>query len=314
MNKKILSLAVAAAVAAPMAAQADVKISGAVARDIYSSDGTLVGGDSGTSKLVIDGSNDTGFARMAWDIRQAYGAAATTTTTIKGAKTKPGWGMAQREQEAGLKIGGGAIVVGRQASAYAKAVTIDSMNATFLEARKRPGGTSKVASFNSGMLGYRAKFGGVGINVQYGPAYSDMSGGVAKNPILVGVKAKLGPVDLGVGYQGDTAGNPTTGVRAKMKFGNFGVGVSIESADGNYTGGGSAAGSADSLVFIDGRFGFGGGMSVGAGIGSNTTASTTFYRVDFTMKMGDKSRLYVGLSDSSVANNQRAGLGIRVDL
>ena len=46
MNKKILSLAVAAAVAAPMAAQADVSVNGTVSRDMYM-DSTAKGGSGG---------------------------------------------------------------------------------------------------------------------------------------------------------------------------------------------------------------------------------------------------------------------------
>jgi len=185
MNKKILSLAVAAAVAAPMAVQADVKISGSVARDMYNETNVnLKGGDFGTSKLNIDASEGDAMLRMAWDIRPA-------------ATKSPVAVMPAREQEAGIKVGGATIKIGRQANAYAGAVTIDAMNATFLEARNAIGGTSKTASFVSGLLGLSMKAGDVGINVQYGPAYKDMY--TLTNPVIAGVTFKAGPVDLGIG-------------------------------------------------------------------------------------------------------------------
>ena len=150
MNKKILSLAVAAAVAAPMAAQADVTVNGAVSRDMYSQGGStsgLAGSDSGTSKLDINVKDGDAFAKVAFDIRPA--ATKTGSNSV----------MPAREQFAGVKVGGVSISVGRLANAYAGTLKVDTMTANFLEARKMAGGVSKVASFVSGLLGFSGSAG-----------------------------------------------------------------------------------------------------------------------------------------------------------
>jgi hypothetical protein len=300
MNKKILSLAIAAAVAAPMAAQAEVKFSGSVARDLYNETGkNLVGGDLGTSKLTIDASEGDAFLRMAWDIRQSYGA-----TSAADPKGEP---LIQREQYAGIKVGGAKIMLGRQANAYAGAVTVDAMNATFLEARKANGATSKTASFVSGLLGVGVKAGEVDIMVQYGPAYKDMMS--VTNPVIASVGFKAGPATIKVGYETLTSNKTNTGISAKFKAGPVNLGVVVENADSSVVGGG-AAGS-NTLAFVDAAMDMG-GMVLGVGLGTNSTTSKTFSRVSVTKKMG-KASVYAGVSNDG-ASKQRAGAGLRVDM
>jgi len=299
MNKKILSLAIAAAVAAPMAAQADVKISGSVARDMYNETNVnLKGGDFGTSKLNIDFSEGDAFGRMAFDVRPA--------ATKSGSSNIA---MPAREQEAGIKLGGGALKIGRQANAYAGELTVDAMNATFLEARKAVGGTSKTDSFVSGLLGFSMKAGDVALNVQYGPAYKDMY--TLTNPMIAGVGFKAGPVDLGIGYEKKSNDGTNTGVSAKMKFGGVKLGVSYEQADRSNTATAGAAGTAENIAFVDASMDMG-GVTLGLGLGSNTTTSKTFTRVSVVKAMG-KAKVYAGVANDG-NSIQRAGAGLRVDM
>lgn len=299
MNKKILSLAVAAVVAAPMAAQADVSVNGAVSRDMYNDStaaagsGGLVGSDSGSSKLEINVKSGDAFAKAAFDIRPAATKASTTPA------------MPAREQYAGVKVGGVSISVGRLANAYNGGAKIDTMTANFLEARNRAGGVAKVPSFVSGLLGVSGSAGDVSYAVQYGPTYE--TGTTLTNPIAANVKFKAGPATLGVGYWADTAGNATTGISGKMKFGDIAVALVYENADGAYIQG-TTAGNTNNEIFADVSMPMGSG-TIGLGLGSNTDASTTFSRVSYQMKMGDAK---VTVGGSSADGDTRIGAGLKV--
>jgi hypothetical protein len=293
MNKKILSLAIAAAVAAPMAAQAEVKISGSVARDLYNqTTKNLQGGDSGTSKLNIDASEGDAFLRMAWDVRAA---AINTTTKLSSSNAA----MVAREQYAGIKLGGGKLMVGRQANLASTVIYgADTLNATFLEARGKSGGTNTVASFDSGLLGYSMNAGDVSIAVAYGVADKDM--GATTNATQAKVGFKAGPVDLAIGYDKDNAGSvDTTAISGKMKFGEVKLNVLVEQDN------------SQSIVFADATMPLG-GMDVNLGLGSNTTTSSTWTRVAVVKQMG-KARVYAG-ADNQQGGTQRVGAGLRVDM
>jgi hypothetical protein len=300
MNKKILSLAVAAAIAAPMAAQADVSVNGAVSRDMYAEDtgagSSLVGGDSGTSKLEFNIKSGNAFGKIAFDIRPA--------ATQAGSATKQA--MPAREQYAGIKTGGLSITIGRLASAYAGTLKVDTMTANFLEARNFSGGVTKVSSFNSGMLGFAGAAGDVSYNVQYGPAYVDMGYGT-DNPIEAGVKFKAGDIGLGLGFQSDKNGEATAGIAAHMKFGDIGLGVSYENDSGGYNAD-NTGGTASNMIFADVAMPMGSG-TLGLGLGSNTDAGTTFARVSYQMKV-DAAKVTFG--GRSADGDTRIGAGMAV--
>jgi len=303
MNKKILSLAVAAAVAVPMAAQAaDVTVSGALNMAVYntnenlsgtggSASGGLTGGDHGTNKIEVNVKGDNMFAKMAWDMRP------TNNYRLDNDA---------RENYLGIKVGGVNVSLGRHANHYNAGVKIDAMHATFLESRGRAGGVGKVASFVSGQLDVAGSAGDVKWAVAYAPANQDTYG--FKNTINANVNFKAGPASVGVGYDQDTAGNTSTGLSAAMKFGDFGVKASFENVDGAAVSG-CAAGTACTVIFADLSMPLGGG-TIGLGLGSNTTASTTFSRVSYATKVSGAT-VYAGVSNDG-ASNQRAGVGMKI--
>jgi len=300
MNKKILSLAVAAAVAAPMAAQADVSVNGAFNMAMYNTNeslagsggkagGGLTGGDHGTNKLEVNVKDGDMFGKFAWDMKPT-----------SNALDSP------RENYAGIKVGGVNVMIGRQANDYNAGVKIDSMHATFLESRGRSGGVGKVASFVSALLGVSGAAGDVKWGVQYGPAHPDTYG--LKAPTMANVNFKAGPASVGVGYDQDTKGNTSTGLSAKMKFGDIAVAASFENVDAGHTSTGTA-GTAETVIFADVSMPLGGG-TVGLGLGSNTTTSKTFSRVSYSTKVAGAT-VYGGVSNDG-ASNQRTGLGLMI--
>ena len=307
MNKKILSLAVAAAVAVPLAAQADVSVNGTLERDMYQNSYTngLMGSESGASKLEFNVKSGDAFAKIAWSPTQYYGMK-TAVGTLTGAVIP---GLGQREQMVGVKVGGVDIALGRVANTYVAGTKVDRMHATFLESRDFAGGVTKVPSFMSGMLAISGAAGDIKYGIQYGPAYTDMGLG-SNNPVSASVNMKAGPVDLGVGYNGSTSGDSTTGISAKGKIGDISLGVSYEMDDAGYNSNGegsSPASGTNNIVFVDAGMPLGSG-TIGLGVGSNTTTSKTFTRVSYDMKVGGAAKLIVGTRSSD--GETRTGVGL----
>lgn len=169
--KKILALSIATAMVLPMAAQADVKVSGTFQAEIGSisnaggdrftqngsTDGALMNGGSNTLKFDIDeklGGGLTAFARLS----QSF-------------STFTGTGLGDRERYVGLAGSNGHIAFGRNSSAY-KSVSLgyDTWKGTGLQARNGGGGMSGTAFGHSSyapdavQLGLNA--GGVALQVQ----------------------------------------------------------------------------------------------------------------------------------------------------
>jgi hypothetical protein len=171
MKNNILALSIATAMVLPMAAQADIKISGTFQAEIGSisnnggdrftqngsTDGALMNGGSNTLKFDIDeklGGGLTAFARLS----QSF-------STFEGA------GLGDRERYIGLAGSNGHIAFGRNSSAY-KSVSLgyDTWKGTGLQARNGGGGMSGSAFGHSSyapdavQLGLNA--GGVALQVQ----------------------------------------------------------------------------------------------------------------------------------------------------
>jgi len=257
-----------------------------------SASGGLAGGDFGTAKLEVNVKEGDAVAKVAFNLDGMLNSGAAPASN--------------RELFGGVKLGGGTLTMGRLANTYNAGVKIDSMIANFLEARKNKGGTSKVDSFVSGLIGYAGKAGDVSYGIQYGPADVDMTG-ASQNFLAASVKFKAGPATVGVGYQADRNGNPTTGVSGSMKFGDVAVALSYENADGTYMAGGTS-GTAQNEIFADVSMPMGSG-TIGLGLGSNTDASTTFSRLSYTMKVNGAEWI---LGGRSADGDTRVGAALKV--
>jgi hypothetical protein len=199
MNKKILATAIGAAMVAPLAAHADIKVSGRVAADVVSlpSGGGSIGsgitfGDWGQGRLQFDGSSDSGlYARVAVDTRSLFFKTTSVTTTgqsgvVYGGAYFPGnyyspyvgftnytyagTGLAPRDIYFGYKGSWGSVQVGRMAGAV-KNLEKDPFIATFLELRNNAyrGGALGSSSFMDNVVQYANTFGDTSIKLQYDP-------------------------------------------------------------------------------------------------------------------------------------------------
>lgn len=210
MHKKLLAIAVGATlVAAPMFAQADVKLKGKIAVDVTSVDGgknpdgsnrydtQIRQGDyGGTSRFLIDASKDLGnglkaIGRIAYQINPSDGSVGDDP-------------LRARDQYVGLSGGWGAVVAGRLPTPYKMngGVKWDPFVTTFMQARQQ-GGMSSTAlghnSFVNDVLAYVMPELG-GINATFAYVASDDQDSTDSGTFTAGGTGKWGPVELMLAY------------------------------------------------------------------------------------------------------------------
>ena len=307
MNKNILTAAIGAAlIAGPLAAQADLKISGRVSGSFYSEDGTLQFQDHGNTRLQFDLKDDSGwYARVAKDLRLGRMRVSTTAGNDTSLRT-------DRDQYVGFKGDMGSFSFGRIAGA-AKNLEKDPFIATFLELRTAlvKGGSLGSSSFRNSLIQFSSKFGDASVKIQYGP--DDIHG--TKGGIHLGVKAKMAGANVFVGYNNLMA---SSGVSAgtfyklggSMKFGDI-KGKFYYESDGGRTAG-------DETTWVLGaEMGLGDGQIIDVSYSDKgTVRGSSAYRVAYMKKASKKARYWIGYTQNGSGNGADAatyGAGARVD-
>lgn len=324
MNKKIIAVAIAAAMAAPVA-MADVKLSGRVGIHFTSldTDGATdkeVGyNDQGHNRIQIDAKLGNAFARQAFDTRKSKS-------------------LAQRENYLGYKFGGGmAVQFGRMAGA-AKNIEKDPYIATFLQTRNTlaESVTSKEygsSSFVNSLAQFSMKAGSAKIKIQYDAASNSKNAnrGASSNEghTAIAVTGKAGAVNYWASYNNGTAdGNNdslTTSqsnikVGAAMKFGAAKVSLNYTSMDKD--GLTTSAGNSTDTVLLMADMGLGKGLSVNAAIatrsGDVTADDADFIRLAVSKKLNKGVTAYAGFvskdydASSSSSDTDEVGVGMTV--
>lgn len=299
MNKKILAAAIGAALVAPLAAQADLKISGRVAGDMYSNNGVIRMADFGQGRLQLDASTDSGwFARMAKDTRLSTSDSATTP-----------WGD-DRDQFVGYKADFGSISLGRMGGSVAN-LESDPFIATFLEYRKAAvkGNSYGSASFNNGMLAYGNKFGDASVNIQYNPNSTGAGAPGLPGDMQFGVKTKIAGAGLYLGWnnEGNAVGGGFYKVGGAMSFGDIKGKLHYESD--------TTAGTAVTRFVLGAEMKMGGGLvdfSYGDKGADNTNA---YYRLAYMKKFAKDAEAHAGFVNNgsgSAGNTSTFGVGATV--
>jgi predicted porin len=117
-------------------------------------------------------------------------------------------------------------------------------------------------------VNYKNKFGPAAMHVQLVMADGD-AGNDAVDEFQVGGSFKAGPANIGLAYQDTTDVGSVIGVHAGAEFGAIGVGVSYYDVSTD-TGVASINGKAEgSTVYGNLAYGFGSGMSVNLGLGTD---------------------------------------------
>lgn len=211
MNKKIIALAIAAAVAAPMAAQAAPTVYGKINMGIVSfddggaNDGLAIFDEA--SRLGLKGSEDLGGG-----LKLIYKMEGTADMDQNG-------GFAfNRDTMVGLKGGFGTVSIGRQNTAYKNATGKYDLFAD-MYGDITGDGTHGAADTREEGIKYENKFGGVKLAIDFAPSEAGSPNDEMGNTVAVNFKA--GPVDLAVAL--GTCGDACEGGAVKDSATKIGV-------------------------------------------------------------------------------------------
>lgn len=308
MNKKLIAIAVATAMSAPVMA-ADLKISGRVNQQIVNVD---VDGAPGTT--AID-NTDNGHQRLQFDVKagKAFGRFA-----IDARQGKHG---DDRDSYVGYKFGGATVQYGRMANA-AKNIEKDPLIATFLETRSSAANASSVLGSNKGnayssngfiseILEVKMKAGGATIKVQAGLSDNDKAaagtpGDTNQGHVGISVTGKAGGVRWWVannngqadgGAAGTTTDESSTKLGASMKFGK--VQATLDHQTTEITGGFETTSTT-----IRANMGLGGGAKVYGAVSvreddsAGSAGDATFLRLAYSQKLSGGAVVYAGYTST----------------
>ena len=309
MNKTIIAIAIATAMAAPVA-MADVTVSGGVGFHLTMDDsknGTGVDtakasramGDKGRTLMQFDGTNGNGYARIGYqDGNQARDSI--------------------RDLYVGYKIGGDSTVQMGVMAGAAKNLEKDPYIATFLQMRGTAAeavtaaisGTSPYGSSSFvGAVQYATKVSGMDVKVQYSPVDNSAT---TKNAGHLGlsIAGKASGINFWAAYNNGQANGAGTATDAKhvnakagasMKMGTIKLTVAISNADNNKTGVGA---STSSTILAD--FALGNGLSANAGYGANGDTGT-WMRVAVNKALNKGTDFYAGYVSTANAAGTDTG-------
>ena len=212
MNKKIIALAIAAAVAAPMAAQAAPTVYGKINIGIVSfddggaNDGLAIFDEA--SRLGLKGSSDLGGG-----LKLIY--------KMEGTVDMDGGNAFNfnRDTMVGLKGGFGTVSIGRQNTAYKNATGKYDLFAD-MYGDITGDGTHGTADTREQGIKYENKFGGVKLAIDLAPSEAGAPNDEMGNTIAVNFKA--GPVDLAIALA-SAGDNNDTGVGTNDSATKIGV-------------------------------------------------------------------------------------------
>jgi len=298
MNKKLLALAVGAAIsAAPMFASAGVKVYGHAQVEIGSV-------DNGTTDQTVVTDNARGRLGVKASEKLGNGLTALAKFEWKLDTTSGGAATGQRESFVGLKGGFGTVELGNLKSAYkySGGVKYDPFVATLLEARGRNGmskgelgnGAFGHNSFLSNSVGYKTpKMGGFSAWATFSPDEAGAGNG-ADGDYSFGLKFKQKMFEVFVAgiNNDDAAGGDAIKIGGQVKFGNFKVSGQYEQLD-------TSTGDID-IFFLGGQAKFGNNVVV-AQFGNKDVDGGNdgdYYTLGFIHNMSKKTRLTAGFSSN----------------
>ncbi|MDH5184031.1 MAG: porin [Gammaproteobacteria bacterium] len=309
MNKKIISMAVAAALVAPMAAQAaDVTVNGNIAGEIVSNDAGLYMQDNGQSKLVfnVKDAESGWYARYGMDIRlgRLQGEIAGIAGALDGDATAKGAKFAtDRAAYVGVKMGAGSLQFGRATTVGAN-IEGDKFSGTFLEMRNNAtaGGAYNSASFLNQVIQYRTKMGGTKLGVEY--IASDVTSAGANPEVghyAVSLKGKAGSIGY---YLGMNNGNTSTGndymkVGASMAMGGMNLRLGMDDSPEN-----TAKKTGGSKMHLGLDMKMGGGLLDVTFADAGNDNTTSYTRIAYKMKPSKSVTINTGYA---INGNSGAG-------
>ncbi len=301
MNKKIIAIAMASAMAAP-AVMADVKISGRVGGEL-----TFVpANSSGRAGVTGNASDSTKASREFSDFGSAnrirFDGSIGNAYAINAYNDANGQRSSQRELLAGYKLSGGSsIQFGRMPTA-GKNAEKDPYITTFLQVRNTAAlvGTNKIYvsnSFVNGLVQYKTKVGGGNLTVQYDPTdnYPTSNSG----HIALALTGKAGGMNYFVAYNNGTAAAGGAGnkeynfkIGGSMKMGSAKITLVVTDTQN------SAGTNKTTATTAWADFGMGNGLSVNVGYGANGDTGS-WSRIAVNKKLNKGTNVFGGVVNSA---------------
>ncbi len=213
MKKNVIALAVAAALTAPMAAQAAVTVSGGLQAEVVSVGGDAVGGQQ-TGLYAADGGEygkesggSYGFLKFSAseDLGGGMKALAMWNGVANVGDTGSAGGITGRDAYVGLTGGFGTVLAGTLSTPYkSSTVKWDPFVMTSLQARGNGGMSDAQNGYASNALAYANKFGPatvvVALVVDEGTDPTDGTKLKGEHAKSISVNAPVGPVEVAVAY------------------------------------------------------------------------------------------------------------------
>lgn len=291
MNKKLLAIAVAGVMAAPMAAQADVNVYGKFKMGVSSvNDGTNSGlaVTTDASRLGFKGSEDLGDG-----LEAIYQLETEVFPDASGAAT---FG---RNTFIGFKAGWGTVRMGKYDTAYK---TTTAKMDPFADTAGDMTGTGFLSSYDlreNNMISYTNKFGALKLGVdllQTDATTGDNMGNA------IGLQYNMGNFDIIAANTTRTNGDAATKIGLGMKFGGTKVNLISESqSDADNAG----------IMALNADVKLGGSSSVALGYYTNSVSSDTQMAVGYFNKLAKSTK--IGVIYSSVSGTSTGRLFKNVD-
>ena len=314
MNKKLIAIAVASVMAAPVA-MADIKISGRISQDFtsHSTDGDTAPdprgwSDSGHGRIQFDGTAGNAYARYAFDSRGPNGPGNT------------------RQNYIGYKFGNGMTLQAGRMETAGKNMEKDPYIATFLETRNTAAlvATRNIYSSNgfvNNLLELGFKTGSAKWKLQYDASENKGTANQNDGHLAISVAGKGGgsfnywlSYNTGSADGNSNPANTTSPENIKiggaMKFGKVKVTLNYTSADTDLVNG-----STDSIA-LGANMGFGSGWSgdlTYASKGADVAAAEAdFWRIAVMKKLNKQASIYGGYTttDYNAPNSDTDELGV----
>ena len=324
MNKKIIAIAIASAMAAP-AAMADVTVSGAFYGEILSLNAEAANGSyneaNGQSTMTFadGGKNTLAFTATSGNVYGKMGLNVGPGSAAPSGDFQPTY----RDFFIGYKLGGDASIQFGTMNGAVKNLEKDAYIATFLQSRGTyadavTAGKYGSSSYVSNVIQYKGKVGNGTLIAQYNPN-SDVADAFNNDEGHMGISyaAKAGGVSYYVGYNNGAGGDATTTddtnmkIGASMKFGSIKAGLDYSTAD---------TGTADeTAIAVNATMDLGNGMSANVLMGSTTASAGgnegTYTRLAVTKSLAKNASIYAGYANHNPDGGDAAtiiGIGMGV--
>ena len=322
MNKKLIAIAVASVMAAPVA-MADVTISGAFYGELVNrnADGIVTANTedttSGTTAFEDGGKNALNFTATSGNVYGKMGLDVGPGAAVAGGNAT----LKYRDFHIGYKFGDASLQFGSMNGA-SKNLEKDAYIATFLQLRNTyadsaTAGAYGSSSYVSNVIQYKGKVGAGTLIAQY-DVTDNVNSSANEGHMGLSYAGKASGVGYFVGYNtgtgADVDGVDQTNMKlgASMKFGAAKVGLMYTSSDND--------GAVNSSIAVDANMSMGNGLSANVAYGQETGDRTaeegTTLRLAVTKSLAKNASIYAGYQTNTpdggdAANELGLGMGLK---